>query len=188
MAQNTANADGGSNVEHPAANLETIVVDPDDVVAAMRRNRRDDAEQRSHHLRVSPPFEGAKKATPHVSEAHTYYPPEMDPKPLHIGASWLLVGDDAGDRHPDFHDEWRVPDYGTEEHRFRDEIDAWGDDGRTRRLTNEEEDEWEEWWETVVEMWEDRVRHALKNTEQLTLTSQYPDIEYTTVAVKYEGD
>jgi hypothetical protein len=34
-------------------------------------------------------------------------------------------------------------------------------------------------------MWEDRVRHALKNTEGLTLTSEHPDIEDTTVAVRF---
>ena len=186
MTMNTTTTDGGSNSDHPAANIDTIVVDPDDVVAAMRRNRRDETEKRSHYLRVSPPFEGEKKSKPHVSEAHTYYPPEMDPKPLHMGASCLLVGHDAGERHPDFHDEWRFPNYGTEKALFRDEIEARDDDGGYRQLTDDEEADWDDWWETVVEMWEDRVRHALKNTEELTLTSQYPDIEDTTVAVRLE--
>jgi len=41
-----------------------------------------------------------------------------------------------------------------------------------RPLTDEEEADWEDWWDTVVEMWEDRVRHQLKNTEELTLAAE----------------
>jgi hypothetical protein len=186
MAQNTATADGGSNSDHPAADVETIVVDLDDVVEAMRRNKRDEGEQRSHDFRVSPPFEGEKKAKPNVSEAHTYYPPELSQKPLHIGPEAFIVGDGAGSRHPDFRNEFRYPDYGTEQHRFRDEIDAWDDDGTVRPLTDEEEDDWDEWWATVVEMWEARVSLQVKKTEELTLTSQHPDVEGTTVSVRVE--
>jgi len=186
MAQNTTTADDGSNSDHPAADIETIVVDPNDVVEAMRRNKRDRDEQRSHVLRVSPPFEGEKKAKPHVSEVHTYYPPEMDPKPLHIAPEAFIVGHGAGSRHPDFSNEFRYPDYSTEQHRFRDEIDAWDDDGTVRPLTDEEENDWDEWWDTVVEMWEDRVRLQVKNTQELTLTSQHPDTEDTTVSVRGE--
>ena len=186
MAQNTPNADGGSEVENPAADLDTIVVDPDNVIEAMRRNDRDSDEQRSHVLRVTPPLEGEQTATPYVSEAHAHYPPELSQKPLHLIPEAFVVGDGAGSRHPDWRNEWSYPDYGTEKHRFRDEIDAWEDDGGTRPLTDDEEDEWEEWWETVVEMWEDRVRHQLKNTKELTLTSQLPDTDDTTVSLRVE--
>ena len=186
MAQNTTTPDGGSNSDHPAADLETIVVDPGDIVEAMRRNKRDEDEQQSHVLRVSPPFEGEKKAKPYVSETHTYYPPEMDPKPLHLSPEAFIVGDGAGSRHPDFRNEFRYPDYSTEQRRFRDEIDAWDDDGTVRPLTDEEEDDWDEWWDTVVEMWEDRVRLQVKNTEELMLTSQHIDTEDTTVSVRSE--
>jgi len=186
MAQNTATADGGSDSDHPAADVETIIVDPDDVVEAMRRNKRDRDEQRSHVLRVSSPFKGEKTATPHVSEAHTYYPPELSQKPLHIGPEAFIVGHTAGSRHPGWFDEWSHPSIHRERSLFRDEFNAHDKCGANRALTDEEEDEWEEWWDTAVEMWEDRVRLQVKNTEELTLTSQHPDTEDTTVSVRVE--
>ena len=188
MARGTDATADETTTDHPAADLDTVVVNPDDVVEAMRRNKRDEDEQRSHDLRVTPPLEEEKKATPHVSEAHTYYPPELSQKPLHISPEAFIVGHWAGSHHPDFRNEWCYPDYGTEQHRFRDEIDAWDDDGTVRPLTDDEEDDWDEWWNTVVEMWENRVRNALKKTEELTFTSQYPDVEGTIVAVRFETD
>lgn len=185
MAANT-DATDESESEHPAEDIEVVVVDPDDVVAAFERNKRDETEQRSHVLRVSPPFEGECKATLEVSESHTYYPPEMDPKPIHLGPAAFLVGHDAGGRHPDYRNEWNHPDISQERSLFRDEMDAYGPDGESRELTDEEEDEWEDWWETAMEMWEDRVRHALQSTDELTLTSQHPEVEDTTVAVRVE--
>jgi len=186
MAQNTATGDGGSNSDHPAADVDTIVVDPDDVIEAMRRNDRDRDEQRTHVLRVSPSLEGDKKAKPHVSEAHTYYPPELSQKPIHIGPEAFIVGHTAGSRHPDWRNEWSYPNLHEQRSLFRDEVDARDEHGDNRPLTEEEEGEWEEWWDAAVEMWEDRVRHALKNTEDLTLTSQHPNIEDTTVPVQFE--
>lgn len=183
MAQSTDATNGESERDHPTADLETIVVEVDDVIETMRRNKRDEREQRSHVLRVSPSFEGERKATPHVSETHTYYPPEMDPKPIHLSPAALLLGHDAGAHHPDYRDEWTYPDMTEERALFRNERDINEDD---RPLSDELEDEWDEWWTTVVEMWEDRVRHALKHTDELMLTSQHPEIGNTTVAVRVE--
>ena len=188
MARNTASTDGESNADHPAAGLDTIVVDPDDVIEAMRRNKRDEDEQRSHVLRVTPPLEGEQTATPHVSEAHTRYPSEMDPKPLHIAPEAFIVEHEAGSRHPDWSNEWAYPDYGTQKARFHDEFDARDEHGDIRQLTDDEEAEWEEWWDTVVETWKANVRHALGNTDELTLTSQHPDIDDTTVSVRVEEE
>lgn len=188
MAQQIATTDGGSDENHPAAGLETIVVDPDAVVEAMRRNKRDETEQRSHVLRVSPPFDGQQTATQYVSEDHAHYPSGMDPKPVHIAAEAFIVGHDAGSRHPDYRSEWSFPNRHEQRSLFRDEFDAYGEHGENRPLTDDEEAEWEEWWATAVEMWEDRVRHALQKTDDITLTSQHPDIEQTTVAVRFESD
>ena len=188
MAQDTATADGGSNSDHAAADVDTIVVDPDDVIAAMRRNDRDRDEQRTHVLRVTPPLEGEQTASTHVSEAHTFYPPELNQKPLHIAPEDFIVGHCAGSRHPDWSDQWSRPSYHEEMSLFRDEYDAHGEQGQNRPLTDEEEDEWDRWWDTAVEIWENRVRHQLTTTEELTLTSQHPDIEDTTVAVQVESN
>jgi len=51
-----AGTDPGDH-DSPASTLEAIVVDPDDIVAACKRNRRDEHARRRHVLRVSPPFE-----------------------------------------------------------------------------------------------------------------------------------
>lgn len=182
MAQKTS-ADGGTEHEHPAADIDTIVVDPDDVVEAMRRNWRDQDEQRSHVLRVTPPLEGERKATPHVDEAHTRYPSDVT-KPIHIGPTAFIVGHAAGSRHPDWERHFSFPNRHEEKTLFLDENDARKEEGDSRRLTEEEEEQWDEWWNTVVEMWEDRVRHALDKTEEITLTSQNPEVESTTVAVE----
>lgn len=172
----TTVTDGGSTTDHPAAELETIVIDPDDVVAAMRRNKRDETEQRSHVLRVTTPLAGEQTASLFVDEAHNYYPPELSAKPIHLTPETFLVGHSAGSRHPDYRDEWNYPDISEERSLFRDEVPE-----------DEQDDEgWNEWWDTVVELWEDRVRNALQSTDEITIASQHPDIEETTVAVRIE--
>jgi len=187
MTRHTTTTDGESNVEHPAAGLDTIVVDPDDVIEAMRRNKRDENEQRTHVLRVTAPIEGEQTATPYVSEAHTYYPPELSQKPIHLTPEAFIVGDRAGSRHPDWFDQWSYPNRHTERSLFRDEFDARDEHGENRPLTDDEKAEWDEWWNTAVKEWADRVRHQLENTAELTLTTQYPDVESITVAVRIEG-
>jgi hypothetical protein len=174
--------------EHPASDIDVIVVDEDDVVETMQRNRRDENEQRSHVLRVTPPFAGEKRAKTHVSENHTHYPPDMDPKPLHFGPEAFLVGHSAGSRHSEWRDEWRHPNIHEQKSLFRDEYDAHGEDGGNRELTDDEEEKWTRWWDTAVEMWESEVRHALGTTDQLTLTSQHPNVSETTVYVRVETD
>jgi len=157
--------------------LKTVVVDADDVVEAMRRNKRDETEQRSHVLRVSPPFEGEQPAKLEVSESHTYYPPEMDPKPIHLGPAAFHVGHNEGSRHPDYRNEWSHPDISEARSVYRDNVP---EDER-------DEDTWDEWWSTSVEMWEDRVRHALQKTDEITLTSRHPDVAETTVKVRIKN-
>lgn len=182
MAQK-ATADGGDEsandqtdaAEHQASDLETIVVDADDVIEAMRRNWRDEDEQRSHVLRISTPLEGTKEASLHVDEAHTWYPPEMFETPIHIGPTAFVVGHDQGSRHPDWRNEWSFPSMAEERSLFRDEFDARDENGENRPLTDDEQDEWDEWWDTVVEMWEDRVRHALDAVDEITLTDLAAD-------------
>jgi hypothetical protein len=188
METETPGDDAAQNDDHPAAAIDTIVVDPDDVVDAMRRNHRDQDEQHSHVLRVTTPLQGERRAKPHVSEAHTYYPSELSQKPIHIGPEWFIIGDDAGSRHPDWRNEWAHPTIPEGRSLFRDQFDLYNERGANRPLTDGEEAEWDEWWETVVEIWADRVRTALESTEELTLTSHHPDVDDTTVNVRIEED
>ncbi|WP_135822353.1 hypothetical protein [Halostella litorea] len=50
------------------AGIETVVVDPEAVIAAFERNRDEDAVGRRHVLRVSPPLDGEKRAELTISD------------------------------------------------------------------------------------------------------------------------
>ena len=173
MAPNTTTTNGGeSNTDHPAADVEAIVVDPEDVIEMMRRNARDRDEQRRHSLRISAPFGGELRATPHVTQRGNYYPPELSQKPIHLGASVFLAGH-SHYNHPDFPDSCGYPIRLDERAKFRDQFGYRDDDGGYRELTDDEEAEWEEWWETVLEVWREEVRRNLK--DEATLESQTVD-------------
>lgn len=169
---------------HTAVDLETIVVDPDDVVTTMKRNERDAPWPRSHVLRITPPFEGEQTAKPHVDEEQTYYPPELDPKPLHVDAKTFLTGHSNPD-YPAYPEECVYPSHHDSRGRFYDHYDLCDEHGdRPSELTDEQEQMWDEWWETELEVWEDHVRHHLKDS--ITLSSQHPSVQETTVQVRYE--
>lgn len=174
MAQNTATTDGGNDNEHKAAELGTVIVDPEDVIEMFRRNARDADQQRTHVLRVSPPFEGDKTATLHVSEDHTYYPPEMEPKPIHLGAAHLFTGRADGQ----LDDALCYPDINVERSLFRDYYDVTPEES--------DDDEWEEWWDTTVEVWESNVRNAMQESVMVELGGLHADQPTTTIQVRFE--
>ena len=174
MTADTCNGADGSRNEHPAANLETVVVDPDDVIEMMRRNYRDDPEQRSHVLRVNPPLEGEQSATLNVLQDHTYYPPEMDPKPIHLTATHVL----GGRADSQLNSELCHPDHTVERGLFRDENGI----GDGEELP---EDEWQEWWDVALEVWESEVRASLSEATEVTLGGNYLEEPETTVEIQY---
>jgi len=171
---------------HPLADVAAVVVDPDDVVSAMRNNRRDADQPHEHTLRVTPPFVGTVTASAYVSETGARYPPEIDPAPLHIAPAAVVVGDDAGRAHPDFREAWLPPDPQVQVSLFGDAVAAGDRHGADAVESNPEA--WDAWYETVDEAWADAVRHACRNTEQIRLTSQYPDVADTTVALELAGE
>ena len=179
MTDETTNADS----KHEAANLESIIVDPVDVIEMFRRNARDADEQRTHVLRVTPPFEGDREASLFVSEGHTFYPPEIDPKPIHIGINHLFGG--RADSPLD--DALRYPDLHTEKALVRDEFDARTEQGENRPPTDEEAEEWNEWWDTAIEVWESNVRNAMQEPREIELGGLYADQPTTTVTVRVEN-
>ena len=153
--------------EHSAEEIETIVVDGEDVIEAMNRNHRDAHESRDHVLRVTPPLEGEKRATPHVSEHGTHYPLEMDEKPLHLGPQVFL----AGEEHPaDLPDDLHHPDREVEKQIFNDHDDA---------------DDFEEWWNEAVDLWESRVRQHF-NDKTATLVENNMQGPETEVEIRFE--
>ena len=172
MVQNTT-TDGGTDGTHAAADLETVIVDQEDVIEMFRRNARDETEQRTHVLRITPPFEGEMEASLHVSEANAHYPSEMDPTPIHLGAEHLFEG------RPDaqLSDTLCYPDRSVERQLFRSENDVAPDEV--------DEDEWQEWWETALATWESNIRHAMQEGREIEL-GLYPDQPTTTVEVRFE--
>ncbi|WP_135535795.1 MULTISPECIES: hypothetical protein [Halostella] len=66
--------DGARGVEQ----IGTVVVDPDDLIAAFERNRDDESERRRHGLRVSSPFEGETRAELHAIDGETSALPAAD--------------------------------------------------------------------------------------------------------------
>lgn len=164
----------------PEAEIETIAVDPEEILEAFRRNRRDENEQRSHVLRVSPPFEGEKQAKPHVDEDHTRYPPEMAPTPIHLSPE-AFVGDERG-----LPDTCRVPRYSEERRKFLKENDYVDEQtGEYLEWTDEMKAEFNEWWQTTEEIFEDHVRKALSDTITISRRTQSGRIE-TTIDVEYQ--
>lgn len=185
MAEFESQQNGEPNDEHPAMGIETIGVDPDDIMEMMRRNERDRDEQRSHCLRINPPFEGAVEATLHVSQDHTFYPSDMDPKPIHLGEA-LFIGGHSMDRSR-IPTSCRYPDRNDSMVRFREEFDVYGENGDTRPFTDDEEAEWDKWWNQELEFWEGEVRNELVDEATLTFneTVAYGTIK-TTVNIRYD--
>jgi hypothetical protein len=61
------------------------------------------------------------------------------------------------------------PDRGAEMGLFREEFGLYDEEGNPRELTDEEEAEWDEWWATAMEVWEEEIRHCIEQTETVTL-------------------
>jgi hypothetical protein len=164
MAQNATDDDA------PAAQIETILVDADDIIEAMQRNRRDENERRQHVLRISPPFDGRVEASLHVSEDGTYYPPEVDPKPIHLQPE-AFVGYESGDG-PQHQTDIPMPRYCESRRIARDDF---GEDVGDETV--------QEYHDEAMEMWEGRVRAAL--IDELTLKFAAPETADVQVAIEY---
>ena len=135
MTQNTTDNDS-----RPEAQIETIVVDPDDVIEALRFNGQppEYKNRRRAVIRLHPAFEAEQEGSLFYTEQGNYYPPEMSPKPIHLRPG-LFVNDDA----------MPIPHRGEERSRARDELD------------DPTDEEIEEWVETAFEVWENDVRQRL---------------------------
>lgn len=183
MVQNDAPTDEAQN-DHPAADVETLIVDPAAVIEMMRRNWRDQDERRSHTFRIHPPFTGEIRAKPHVSQTGNYYPPEMNPKPIHIDEAAFISGHNMD--YTGIARECRFPNMHDSRSRFREEYDCYDENGANRRLTDEEEAEWEEWWDVELEVWEDEVRASLHD-ETVLARESVEGRQSTTVDIRYEA-
>lgn len=167
--------------DHRLADVETIVVNPEDVIETMYRNRRDEHAQRSHVLRITPAFEGRVEAEMYVSEQGNRYPSNIT-KPVHLSAQSGVSGE-----HPH---NGQLPEDATPPSRARlrsvtkDDLDI-DPDKPLDAWTEEEQEYLEELTEIAEEEFETRVRANLADE----IECRRPDGTTTTVSVEYEeGD
>jgi len=81
--------------DHPAADIDVVVADPDDVVGAFERNAGEESRLNTHVLRLVPPFEGEVVAEPYLQEGPKRYPPDADPEPIHLPPATFVENDDG---------------------------------------------------------------------------------------------
>ena len=126
--------------DQPRNIIDTVLVDPDDLIAALRWNGRppEYKNQVSAVIRITPPFETESGTSIFYTEEGNY-PPEMNPKPIHINPR-VFVGEHALDQ----------PIRSDERARAKDELD------------DPTEEEIEEFVGMAFEVWEGEVRNRLK--------------------------
>jgi len=82
-------------VDHPAADIDAVVVDPDDVIETFERDHEDESRLNTHVLRLVPPFDGEVRAEPYLEDGPKRYPPDRDPEPLHLPAGTFVENDEG---------------------------------------------------------------------------------------------
>jgi hypothetical protein len=139
--------------DHPLADIDRIRVDPDDVIDCIQQNHETYQHDRSERvLRITPPLNGHKRAKPHT-DLPGYYPNE--PRPIHIDPFAFIVGDELGHESPTA-TEIPAPANYPDQHEER---------GAFRR--DETCDEWDDWWETTLDLWEAEARAQITDTDEL---------------------
>jgi len=128
-------------LKEPRGTVATVVVDPDDVIEALRFNGRPDSykNQRSAVIRITPPFENESEASIGHTEEGNYYPSDMNPKPVDINPG-VFVAENTMNQ----------PIRSDERARAKDELDE------------PTEEEIEEFVGMAFEVWEGEVRNGLK--------------------------
>jgi hypothetical protein len=166
IGQNVRNARKKINSQAtPREVIQEVVVDPDDVIEALRFNGRAEGRknQRNAVLRISPPFHIKSKAEIFYTESGTHYPPDMSPQPIHISPVVFVEG--LNDR----------PNRGDMRARCKDEID------------NPTDEELSEWVETELEVWESDVRRDLPEEADIN-NSKYEHGNPHIVSVSYNSE
>ena len=127
-------------LKDPRNIIDTVLVDPDDVIGALRFNGRppEYKNQTNATIRISPSFESESGTSIGYTEEGNY-PSEMNPKPIHINPR-VFVGEDVIDQ----------PIRSDERARAKDELD------------DPTEEEIEKFVDVAFEAWESEVRNRLK--------------------------
>ena len=82
-------------MDHPAADIDAVLVDPDDVIETFKRNHEEDSRLKTHVLRLMPPFDDEVRAEPYLEDGPKRYPPGRDPEPLHLSPGTFVANDDG---------------------------------------------------------------------------------------------
>ena len=82
---------------HPAADIDAVVVDPEDVAELLHREHTESDPLRSHVFRIAPPLEGDVRAEPHVQDGPVRHQGQA-PQPIHLPPA-TFVANESGD-HP----------------------------------------------------------------------------------------
>lgn len=118
-----------------------IVIDSDEIVAALRSRHEYPDRNGREVVTVRPPFTGEARGEHRFSETGNYWPPDMTPKPLDLRPD-VFVGERGRDA--------EYPTWPAVRAQMRaDDVEP----------TEENEREWYEEWRDV---WESEVRAALK--------------------------
>lgn len=145
----------------PRYYIDTVIVDPDDIIEALRYNRRPtNAGRRNAVIRITPPFESESEASIFYPESGHHYPSEMSPDPFHI-APEVFVGENLVE----------TPYRSRERERAKDELD------------DPTEEDIEEYVETAFNVWEKDVRKHL--CEKIDIYERTKEEEHV-VSVTYE--
>jgi len=73
--------------------IETIVVSVDDIIEALGFKNKPTQNQRTVSIRIHPPFSPVVEASVHYTQKGNYYPPELEPKPVHIDPARFIEGE-----------------------------------------------------------------------------------------------
>lgn len=137
--------------KHPLADINEIVISPDDVADCIQRNHKQ-SNRGTYMLRVTPPFRGSVEANLFFSEPGTRYADDIDPVPVHIDPFAFLCGHADGlDSHAYYHNVHSKAEY--PDRLGKGFYESHADADTT----------WDEWRETTLEVWRNEVRACIED-------------------------
>ncbi len=154
--------------------IETVVVDIEDIIAAFGRNGRDEIDGRRHVLRISLPFAEEKQAIPYLLEDSSTAVPDGEPAPIDLGPEAFV--NVHGEYDPN---RTRIPAPSREDSRSIARNDH---DGSV------DEETIEEYHTTAVAAWKECVRTSLVDEIRFPLALGSAPEETVRAGVRYEGD
>lgn len=132
--------------DHPAASIDAVVADPDDIVETFLADHREGHPLREHVLRLTPPYEDTEvRAQPYVKEGPERHHGD-DPEPINLPPATFV--ENADGVHPE-ETHLTVP--------TREEV--------REQLGEDVDDEGlEEAYEAALEEWEQDIRNSFITT------------------------